>query len=719
MRYFFTCFLLLLAFPFIPNLSLAQTDTAWYQLPPIVVTATRYPDSTMKIPAAISIINKFQLQQLKGAGIDEALGETPGVLAQSRSGGQDIRLTIRGFGARGAGERSNAGTSRGVRVMLDGFPETEPDGRTSFDLVDLSSAGTIEIVRSNNSAVWGNAGGGVLNILSDNNFPTPRVYYQSHFGSFGYDKEILKVGSTVGDGRYFLALSRTNFDGWRHHSDYSRTLINTSLTTAIGTHSSLGIYLAAADSRFRIPGPLTPSQFAADPQQAQGDTNNYNPTYLQRNERRHNRLGRLGATFSHEFDAGRSLNAMLYINPKYLQRSERNTFRDFTRYHFGGNLTFQQRFKRHHNIGGSVLIGLDEAYQDGAILFYSLENGNRGTELQDDKREGANNLGLFLQAQADFGDRWYVLMGIRLDEITYYYDDHIDPKLNDRKTFRALTPKAGLAYRLSPHHSLYFNLGGGVEVPAGNETNPPSTFGQDTVTALNPLLEPIRSTTFEIGAKKEIAGEDNSFLRNLTYDIAMYRIDIRDDIIPYRGGRFYFTAGKTRRLGMEMAVSAKLTGGVSFGLAATLSQNRYLEYRVDSVHYGVPGSYAEFNDNKMAGVPEFFFKTHIRYESIRRLGAYCEISAQGVGAYFADDANSLEVDSYTILNASLGFNRLSLNKNGLFMSGFLAMNNLTDRKYISSAFINPDSSPVTGEPIYIEPGLPRNFTGSISVGWEF
>jgi iron complex outermembrane recepter protein len=53
---------------------------------------------------------------------------------------------IRGFGARGAGDRSNAGTSRGIRVIVDGVPETELDGGTSFDGIDLASAEHMEIV---------------------------------------------------------------------------------------------------------------------------------------------------------------------------------------------------------------------------------------------------------------------------------------------------------------------------------------------------------------------------------------------------------------------------------------------------------------------------------------------------------------------------------------------------------------------------------------------
>ena len=43
-------------------------------------------------------------------------------------------------------------------------------------------------------------------------------------------------------------------------------------------------------------------------------------------------------TVDHDLSATLALSSMLFVNPKYLQRSERNTFRDFTRYHVGGSV---------------------------------------------------------------------------------------------------------------------------------------------------------------------------------------------------------------------------------------------------------------------------------------------------------------------------------------------------------------------------------------------
>src|SRR5262245_39950557 len=109
-----------------------QTDTA-RTLPGVSVTATREPAPILRTPLAITKITAPDLRATNGYGLEDALTLVPGVVAQSRYGTSDIRLMIRGFGARGAGDRSNSGTTRGVRILLDGFPETEPDGRTAFD----------------------------------------------------------------------------------------------------------------------------------------------------------------------------------------------------------------------------------------------------------------------------------------------------------------------------------------------------------------------------------------------------------------------------------------------------------------------------------------------------------------------------------------------------------------------------------------------------------
>ncbi|MCX6132392.1 MAG: TonB-dependent receptor [Ignavibacteriales bacterium] len=683
-------------------------DSVKYQLPLVTTIGTRIAEPWLEVPLALTVLSKSSVALTKGYGLDEALTLVPGVFAISRYGNQDIRITIRGFGARGAGERSNSGTARGIRVLSDGFPETEPDGRTAFDLVDLAGAGSIEVIRSNASSLWGNAAGGVVNIRSNTSFDEPYAAYSSAFGDFGFHKEMVQAGARLGTGKLAVSFSNTNADGWRWHSNSSLSLLNIALLSQLGEQTSLGVYLAGASNLFRIPGPMTQLQYDDNAQQSDS-------LYIKRDERRFNRLGRLGAALSHNIGNEHSFSASVFVNPKYLQRSERNTFRDFTRYHAGGNVAYQNNTTLGGDIKNIMLVGADEAYQDGAILFYNLTaSGGRGSTLSDNKREGANNFGVFLQDEIVLSERWSVLLGGRYDDITYYGQSFIKPWLNDSRSFTHFTPKGGVTFRLTPTHSFYANIGGGVEVPAGNETDP---VPPDTIHAVNLLLDPITSSTIEVGTKQLIELGSGGWKGTLVYDIALYWLQVTNDIIPYRNGRFYFTAGETRRMGAEFGGKLHLLNGLSIEAALTISDNKYVEYKVDSVYYSASKAniFADYKDNKVAGVPNAHYSGAVKFSPSFVERAYMRVGIQGSGGYYADDPNQVWVPAWQILNASIGLDQYRLGGSAFYVSGFFSVQNLLDKKYVGSAWINPDLN-AQGKPMYIESGLPRNMIASFTLG---
>ncbi len=683
-----------------------KNDTLTYVVNPITVTATRYMENIIEIPYAVSIIGINQLSNVKGYGLDEVLNSVPGVLTQSRAGTQDVRIVIRGFGARGSGDRSNSGTSRGIRVMVDGMPETEPDGRTSFDLIDLSEATNIEVIRSNASALWGNAAGGIVNISTVPNIKGSFFNLKGFTGSYGFNKYTVSAGTEFQNGQLYGSFSKSFSDGWREHSASTRSVVNVGFISNLSDVTKLGVFVIGSSNLFHIPGPLTKAEYDSNPELA-------NTTYKNRDERRYNRLGRMGVTFDHEINENHEISSMVYVNPKYLQRSERGTFRDFTRYHVGGNIVYRNKYNFGDKINNSFSAGLDEAYQDGAILFYSLSATNgRGGTLKDNKREGANNFGAFVQNELKFDEKVSLIIGGRYDKVTYYSESFIDNSLGlQDKAFEHFTPKAGLTYMFSPSHSVYFNLGGGVEVPAGNETDP-ATSGEY---AINPLLEPIVSTTYEVGTKQVLFLGKENILQSASYDVAMYYINIKNDIIPYKGGKFYFTAGKTHRMGLEVGTNLQFAHGFSVAAAFTYAENKYDDYMVDSVHYNNAGKFADYKDNKVAGIPDMFYSATLTYAPEFLYGAFVSFTFNGMGKYFVDDANITEVPSYNIINATIGTKDLCLIKNHLSVKGFFTVNNLTDQKYVASAFINPDLDS-NKNPIYIEPGLPQNLVLSLSFG---
>ena len=710
------CVCVLAAQQRVPKKTIPERDTLQYNASAVTVVAMRQPEYNLEVPLATTVVPREQFQLNRNYGLDEALSLVPGALVQSRTGNHDVRVLIRGFGARGAGERSNAGTSRGVRFSIDGFPVTEPDGRTAFDLVDLGATQSIEVLRSNASALWGNAAGGVISLQTLPPLGSRYSIAELGSGSFGFLRSAIRLASPLGsEGVVYANVTNTSFDGWREHSRSSNFQFTAGVVSQLDERSRLGVFAIGASNTFRIPGPLTEAEFRTNPRKAQDDLAIYNPTYVARDERRSNRLGRIGVRLEQGLGPGEVM-LQLFAEPKFLQRSERNTFRDFTRYHIGGSATYVVATDIDTNVRNRFLAGFDEQYQDGAILFYALDLATNGRgPLRTNKREGAENTGVFVQDELMWG-AWSIVLGIRQDWLSYYYGDFLNPRLNDRRTFAQLSPKVGLTYRLTELASLYINYGRGVEIPAGNETDPPSVFGEDTVRAINPLLEPIRSETFEIGAK-QIVPFEGSFLRALSYDAAVYAIVTWNDLIPYRGGRFYLSAGRTERFGGELGFRADFVGGVSLLGALTVMRTRLAHYVIDSLYTqarynpAFEGKKADLSGNAMPGVPDLVATLRVQYVPAWIDRLRLELEMRHVGGYYADDRNAASVPAYTVFDVGLRYEQPIWS--GTTLVGEIRGMNITDERYVASVWINPDVS--SAGAAYIEPGLPRMFAARLKV----
>jgi iron complex outermembrane receptor protein len=665
----------------------AQPETLVVPLQEIVVTGVRVPETALRVPAAISIVGRSRFDATRGMSLSDALGFVPGVLAQSRSGGQDVRVTIRGYGARGNGERSNSGVTRGIRILTDGIPITEPDGRTAYDLVDLGATDRIEVSRSNASALYGNASGGVINLRTNLDFASSWLEYRQQAGAWGFHREQALTGFAVGEGRGVFSLDNTTFDGWRAHSLSTATRAHVRFTTPLERGTRLGLLLDAVSDLNRFAGPLTREQMQSAPQQA-------NATFAERYDRRRNRIGRVAVTFDRRVEDSQDLSFNLFVEPKALQRSERGRFRDFDRTHLGGSGVYQLRSHLTPALESRSSLGADDAFQDGAIRFYDLApGGGRGTSLKANKREGANAAGGFMQQELIWNERWSARAALRYDDLWYIAQDFTDPTLDATKRFTHLTPKGSVAYTASAY-TVYASLGGGVEAPAFNEIDPPPDVAP---TSFNPFLEPMRSTTWELGAKGQAALPGR--LGSLRYDAALYWIDVANDLVPQEGGVYFFTAGKTRRKGVELGLDWLPADRWLVSVTTTLSDNRYREYVSDSVDYA---------GRRVAGLPQVALSALALYAMASGLSG--EVSAEHLGCYYADDANTARAGAYTLLNGSIGYSR-TIGQH--VVRAFVAGNNLTDQRYVASVFINGLSEQ------FYEPGLPRNWSAGLTLRWRW
>lgn len=658
------------------------------------VTDERLRTDPLQSPMATTMVSRESFRDTRQAGLDEVVRDVPGVLAQSRSGSGDVRITIRGFGARGAGERSNAGTTRGIRVNLNGFPLTEPDGRTSLDFADPSLIERVRVVRSNTSALFGPASGGLIDLYQTSAYSAPFYSTRFDFGSFGYAKQAGELAFVSGSSRIRLGVTTSKFDGWREHSDANQTLLNTSIESDPSPRTSIGLFLHATRNLSKLPGALTKEEFEDDPRAA-------HPDYLTRNERRDNRIGRAAARVSHRFGEGNLLQLAAYVEPKAIHRSERNTYRDFQRVHTGGSALVSWPFAWNER-RARWTVGIDDAFQDGSQNFYNLgPGGSRGTEIRADAREGINSFGAFTEVSYEPTPRLELSAGVRGDWVHYIAEDFLNPEVSDSRTLDRASPRAAISFRHRPDHSLYAAVATGIETPAFNEVNPPAPF--DTLSTLNPLLDPMFSTTFEVGTKGRVpfGNLDGDRFR---YDVALYTLEVENDLIPYDNGAIFMTAGKSRRSGVEFSFDAALDYGLSARLSGSLSKNRYVEYEGLSENGVGQVVERDFSDHDAAGIPGRIVSGGLRYEASNQL--FGEVSAHHVGPYFVNDANTERAHGFTTLDLTVGGDHEIAGQDvGLFAS----LRNATDEKYAASVYING----VNGR--FYQAGMERN----VVVGLRF
>tara|TARA_B100000900_G_scaffold223128_1_gene189330 strand:+ start:410 stop:925 length:516 start_codon:yes stop_codon:yes gene_type:complete len=150
---------------------LLNAQDLYTELDEIEVTATRLNSSLLNSSQSVSVIEKERIQNATQLlAMDEVLAGVPGLYMQNRYNfAQDLRVSIRGFGAR------SAFGIRGIKVIVDGIPETMPDGQAGVDSIDLGSANRIEILRGPSSSHYGNAAGGVIFIETESGSET-RIY---------------------------------------------------------------------------------------------------------------------------------------------------------------------------------------------------------------------------------------------------------------------------------------------------------------------------------------------------------------------------------------------------------------------------------------------------------------------------------------------------------------------------------------------------------------
>ncbi len=653
----------------------------------IIVHVTRLDKRLEDVPAAVSVIQKDDIQLgRQQISLGESLAAVPGLFLQDPYNfAQDLRIAIRGFGA-----RSSFGI-RGIRIVVDGIPESLPDGQGQSDAIDLGSAERIEVIRGPSSSLYGNASGGVISISSERGPATPFVEARLSAGDFDFQKIQLKAGGDAGRLNYLVNLSDMQFDGYRDHSETENTLVNARFTYTLDDNSEIGLVLNSTNQPLaNDPGGVNLAQAQSDPTSAR-----------QRNV---------------DFDAGEALDQQR-IGLSYKKSiGEQHEFRVRNHYawrDFANKLPFEGggavQFDRFYVGGGAaytyqnslfgrqsrLIIGADIDHQDDSRRRFDNLSGTLGP-LAFDQQELVTSIGVFVQNEIALSDAIALTLGLRYDGIHFEIKDRflVDGDDSGDRTLSETSPMIGVVYSPSESTSLYAKYSAAFETPTTTEfANPDGSGG------FNPDIDPQLATSSEIG----IRGLFNSRNR---YELALFSVDVDDELIPFElasqpGRDFYTNAGKSTRDGIELSFVSEPIDGLRISLAYTYSDFEFDRFVDDNGN--------DFASNTIPGIPKNLLRGEIAYK--HSSGFYAVIDTLDVGDLYVNNANSAASDSYNVVNLRAGLTDWRLGN--WLLSPFVGVNNLTNERYAANVRINAFGGR------FFEPAPERHFLGGLTIRRDF
>jgi iron complex outermembrane receptor protein len=674
-----------------PSDSARRDTTRVTRLPDINVSATRSTEPLERAPYATGVLNRGDLQRgQQTIGLDEALNNLPGVMVSNRYNfSLDQRISIRGFGS-----RSNFGV-RGLKILLDGVPQTLPDGQSQLTNVEFADIGRAEVLRGSSSSLYGNASGGVISFQTEPAAAAPfaqRVRVQGGTGKEGND-DFYKWQSwssgRLGDASGTLSLSQFKADGFRQHSAGEVRQLNAGIDYVF-SGSTIGTlrFSAADDPRAENPGALTLAEYLANPDSAaanniaRGADKDVQQQQLSLGARHFDQAGNEYTVTV--FGLLRNLkNPLAAPPPGGLAPATIGTYVDIGRVVGGARASAAYRLGSRSQ-SPRLTAGVDlQRMRDNRRNFVSV-SGAPTDSVVIDQREKITEFGPFTQLSWTPNERLLVSGGVRYDWVRFdVLDRHLSDGVDNSgvRTNAAFSGNVGASWSVGEQLVPYVNLSTSFETPTTTElVNQPNGTG-----GFNDQLKPQRTVNYEVGVRGHASSR-------VSYSAAFFIGRITDAIVQQQevGGRaFFVNAGKTHNDGAELGLSVTPVDGLTLNGAYTYAHYRFATG--DSL-----------DGNRLPGVPDHFWRLGLRTNLPG--GIYVDADHTISSSLPADDANSIVVDAWGagVTNLRVGW---SGNVGTMQLAPFLGLNNLWDRRYVGSVTVNGNGGrvlePAPGRVIYI------------------
>ncbi|WP_241502427.1 TonB-dependent siderophore receptor [Pseudomonas guariconensis] len=285
-------------------------------------------------------------------------------------------------------------------------------------------------------------------------------------------------------------------------------------------------------------------------------------------------------------------------------------------------------------------------------------NGNLQVLGENNYLRRLQQTGVYLQDLVEL-DQWRFSLGLRQDWVKVSEENRdTDTKVNDDRS--KFTTRAGVLYLFENGVAPYVSYS--------------ESFNPNTVSDQNGRpLAPTEGTQWETGIKYQPPGTDNLFTASV------FRIEQENLASKQPNEEFYRAVGEVRSQGLELEAHVQVTDRFKLIGGYTYTD---IEYTKSMPSLVTPGL-----DNKGRSptqAPEQMYSLWADYNFLQGPldGLRLSGGVRYVGYSWVDAENSMKVPSYTLFDASVGYD---LGKVGLKgMDVRLNANNLTNESYVAS-----------------------------------
>jgi outer membrane receptor protein involved in Fe transport len=636
----------------------------------IVVTATRQNDSLRSYAGSISILTESEVTRVGSTHHSELINRVPGALIQ-RNSGQESLTAIRSPVLTGPG-------SCGVFLFLEDSVPIRPVGFCNVnELFEVNSeqAAGIEVLRGPAGVIYGSgAMHGAVNVIQKAAGQSGSSLSLEGGPDEYYRGKLALQGSS---GRNDLRLQGviTHDGGWRGQSGLEEQKLNLAVAREL-PDGTLGLTVAATNLNQETAGFIQGRDAFRNESVARSNANpeafrdatalrivgHYGQQLGPRSQldvRPYLRSSRM--EFLQHFLIGKPLEENGQDSFGVLAALQMTAFSN-TRITTGLDLELADGFLKETQPGPAT---------DGAPAANLIRPAGKHYDYDVTSSVAA----LYGQLMQPVGERVELTGGVRFEYVSYDYDNRIlagntradgtsctaagclysRPADRDDK-FSNSTARLGLAWALSPLHTIYLTAGRGYRAPDTSELyrlqRTQSVAGLDAE----------RLDNVELGARG-MAGQ-------VRYSLAAFNM-AKDNVIFRDANGFNISDGRTDHRGLEYEVSWSPLANLVVSGAGTYARHTY------EFNRAIEGGETIVAGRDVDTAPRHVHAARINWNFLPP--AEAELEYQSVGSYFVDAANANEYGGHELLNLRLGW---SFNA---AWAASLRVNNLADREYADRA----------------------------------